>query len=249
MPSIIDLLKKNKIAMYLVKYHLTNDQFERVYEIYTLINKMVNEEYNEEEKKEYITVSRNRILERILDDIVDSVKNSKDFMINDFTLDYLINNKNGHTLLQFSSNFHFLINQNSINRGNSYYSLEHFIEYIYNKSCNDKDYLERLSTDKNFYIIINDYPESYNKILELNNDKLLSMYNQLVGLLWYNELLDKEKIISKIGDYIYNNKEELLSRFDDVMLLVDDNRCDEYDNLLEEIIYNKVKVIDGDYDG
>jgi len=248
MPSIIDLLKKNKIAMYLVKYHLTNDQFERVYEIYTLINKMVNEEYNDEEKKEYITVSRSKILERILEDIADSVKNSKDFMINAFTLDYC-NDKNSHNLLQFSTNFHFLINQNSINKGNMYYALEQFIEYIYHKSLEDENYLLELSSDKTFNIIISDYSESYNKLLELNKPKLITVYNQLIGLLWYNEQLNIEGVINKIGNYIYNNSDDILLRFDSDLLMDDDNRCDEYDNLLEEIIYNKVKVIDGDYDG
>ena len=248
MPSIIDLLKKNKIAMYLVKYHLTNDQFERVYEIYTLINKMVNEEYNDEEKKEYMTISRSRILERILEDIADSVKNNKDFMINAFTLDFF-NDKNSHNLLQFSTNFHFLINQNSINKGNMYYSLEHFIEYIYHKSLKDENYLLALSSDQTFNIIINDYGESYNKLLELNKPKLITIYNQLIGLLWYNEQLNIDGIINKIGNYIYNNSDDILLIFDSDLLMDDDNRCDEYDNLLEEIVYNKVRVIDGDYDG
>ncbi len=56
-------------------------------------------------------------------------------------------------------------------------------------------------------------------------------------------------LLNKPRGVISASSDDILLRFDSDLLMDDDNRCDEYDNLLEEIIYNKVKVIDGDYDG
>ncbi|MBP5684476.1 MAG: hypothetical protein J6X02_04385 [Bacilli bacterium] len=247
MPNIIDLLKKNKISIAIGKYHLTNEEIDKVYELYIKINQILNEEFSEEEKKEYMTVSRNRLLERILEDLVDSVRNKKEFMINDFTMDYLLN-KVPKTLLQFTSNFHFLVGQNNLNRMNEYYSLEHFIEYLYKRACNDNDYLQKLNDDQYFSIIINNYQKNYQKLLEFNEPILIKIYNQMIGLLWYNEMLEQESIIDKIGNYLYNNNEDLISRFSEYTILGDEVLADEYDNLLDDIMNNKVKRLDGDYD-
>ena len=131
---------------------------------------------------------------------------------------------------------------------NEYYSLEHFIEYLYKRACNDNDYLQKLNDDQYFSIIINNYQKNYQKLLEFNEPILIKIYNQMIGLLWYNEMLEQESIIDKIGNYLYNNNEDLISRFSEYTILGDEVLADEYDNLLDDIMNNKVKRLDGDYD-
>jgi len=239
MTKIIDLPKKARVTSYLSKYKATQEQIEDVFNIYTYVVSKMNELNIDIEK--YNQQEIINLLERTVEDIYSAIKNNKSFLINDYTLEYLIDGKNKSTLLQFESAFRFLVGTDEENRNTCYYALSSFIEYLIKSSSDSIKYKELDN-----YPILKKIVDSYNKSIgflnELNEPALITTYNYLVALSYYQELINEnDYFIEDIGVYLYNNYESILERIDNMKLMGEDETCDEYENILEEIKSRKIK--------
>ena len=234
----MELPKKARVSGYLSKYHASSEDIEKVFDIYTNIVIKINE--SGEEVGQYTPQERIKILERIVDDIYDAVKSKKDFIINDYTLEYLIKGKKMPTLLQFANNFRFLVNCNPANRNNCYYALANFMEYLYKKVSTDNEEYQRLTDENHLKTIMDSYHKCIELLRELNSSQTITIFNYLVGIAWYQEsLINNETLIEEIGVYLYNNYVDVIPRVDNDLVMDEDAVCDEYDNILEEIKHLK----------
>ena len=102
-----DLIKKAKLKGEFSKYRLDNNQIEEALGLYDYVITYFLDNFSEELKTNK-DISRARIDSRIIDAIARIVYLNKSFIINDITMEYIINKKNSFTILQFLNNFHYL---------------------------------------------------------------------------------------------------------------------------------------------
>ena len=241
--GLSDVIKKVIFKIDLSKYKLNREEKEEVYNLYNyVINIFLNKFSNELKKNK--DINKMHINNKIIDDIARIVSMNKSFIINDITMEYIINKKNSFTILQFLNNFHYLAQSNHENNIFNY-NLSIFIKYLMNRSYEDKDYLNKVLNDNSLSKITNDY---LNTVLEFKNiedtEEALDLYNYIVGIIWYDELINNyPDIVLDMGIYIINNYDEIK---EEIMLdstISESSYDDNVTSILDSYKNKKVKKI------
>ncbi len=235
-----DVIKKTKFIIDLSKYKIDSNQKEEVYNLYNYVIKIFLDNFSDELKKNK-DINRLRIDNRIIDDLVQIVKTNKSFIINDITMEYIINKKNSFTILQFLNNFHYL-SQTTIDNENFYYNLANFINYVVNKGYEDSEYLNKVLNNPSLSKIIIDYANNVSNFKEIaDTEGILLMYNYLVGMIWYNGLIEEyPDIVIDMAIYLINHYDEIKEKIEDDSSMSDTSLSDNLEEIIE--IYKNKKT-------
>lgn len=238
-----ELLKKNKFKSELSKFKLNNSQIDEVIKIYDYVITIFLNSFSEELKTNK-DLNRSRIDSRLIEDIGRIVCLNKNFLINDLTMEYIINKKNSLTVLQFLNNFHYLA-QTNIDNDNFHFNVSLFIKYLMNRAYEDNTYLESVLVNKSLSKITIDY---LNCVKDLSNtsdpEKALDMFNYLVGIIWYEELINEyPDIVTDINEYVINHFDEIMEeiKLDDA--ISDSSYEDNVTSILDTYKNKKVKKL------
>lgn len=241
--GINDFIQKSKIKLELGKYKLSNEQIDDVFNIYNYVIEIFLDKYSEELKtnKEF---NRNKVDSKLLDDIGKMVSLSKNFLINDLTMDYIINIKNSQTILQFLNNFHYITQTNSEN-DNYFYYLASFIDYLMNKAYEDNEFLNKVNNDNSLSKITNDYLNVINEFKSVSDtEKAIEIFNYIVSIIWYNEYIkDYPDIVVDLGLYVINHFDEIIEQINIGSAYSDTSFDDNCSAIVMNYISKKVKKL------
>lgn len=228
-----DVIKKTKFIIDLSKYKIDNNQKEEVYSLYSYVMKIFLDNFSNELKNNK-DISKLRIDNRITEDIVKIVTNNKGFIINDITMEYIINKKNSFTIFQFLNNFHYL-SQTAIDNENFYYNLSNYINYVVNKSYEDNDYLNKVLNNPSLSKIIIDYANIVSNFKDVSDTEgCLSLFNYLIGIIWYNGLINEyPDIVVDMAVYLINHYDEIKTQIEEDSTMSDTSLSDNLENIIE----------------
>ena len=239
-----ELLKKNKFKSELSKFKLRNDQIDEAIKIYDYVITIFLNSFDEELKTNK-NLSRSRIDNRLIEDIGRLVCLNKSFLINDLSMEYIINKKNSFTVLQFLNNFHYLA-QTNIDNDNFHFNLSFFIKYLMNRAYEDHNYLELVLVNKSLNKITIDYLKCINNLSNVSDpEKALDMFNYIVGIIWYEELIDEyPDIVIDLNEYLVNHFDEIMEeiKLDDA--ISDTSYDDNVTSIIDTYKNKKVKKLD-----
>ena len=238
-----DVIKKTKFIIDLSKYKIDNNQKEEVYSLYSYVMKIFLDNFSNELKNNK-DISKLRIDNRITEDIVKIVTNNKGFIINDITMEYIINKKNSFTIFQFLNNFHYL-SQTAIDNENFYYNLSNYINYVVNKSYEDNDYLNKVLNNPSLSKIIIDYANIVSNFKDVSDTEgCLSLFNYLIGIIWYNGLINEyPDIVVDMAVYLINHYDEIKTQIEEDSTMSDTSLSDNLENIIEAYKNKKTKKL------
>ncbi len=239
-----DLIKRTKLKGELSKYKLNNDQIEEALSLYDYVIAYFLDNFSEELKTNK-DISRARIDSKIIEDITRIVYLNKSFIINDVTMEYIINKKNSFTILQFLNNFHYL-SQTTNENTNFYYNLSNFIKYVVNRAFDEKEYAKMVMKNESINKIAIDYLNSVKELKAVEDTQgAIDMYNYLVGYIWYNELVKEyPDIITDICEYLINHYDEIKEQIEEDSTMSDTGFDDNMEAVINAYINKKVKKLD-----
>ena len=241
--GLSDVIKKTKFKFDLSKYKINNEQKEEVYNLYNYVIELFLDKFSNE-LKENNDITRSRIDNRLIEDIVRIVKLNKNFIINDVTMEYIINKKNSLTILQFLNNFHYLSQTISDNE-NFFFNISLFIQYVMSRAYEDKEYLEIVTNNDSLSKITIDYINNVSSFKDVSDTEgILNMYNYLVGMIWYNEYIKEyPDIVIDMAIYLINHYDEIKEEIDNDSTVSDTSFNDNLEGIIDNYINKKVKKL------
>jgi hypothetical protein len=239
--SLNEFIKKAKLKIDLSKYKLNNNQIDEVYNLYNYVIKIFLDNFSDELEKNK-DISRTRIDTKLIEDITRIVLMNKSFIINDITMEYIINKKNSFTIFQFLNNFHYL-SQASNDNEHLYYNLANFINYVMNKGYEDKEYLDKVLSNPSLSKITIDYASNVSSFKDVSDTEgILNMYNYIVGIIWYNELIKEyPDIVIDMCVYLLNHYDEIKAQIEDDSTMSDTSYSDNIDTIID--MYKNKKMM------
>ena len=241
--GLSDVIKKTKFKYDLSKYKINSEQKEEVYNLYNYVIELFLDKFSNE-LKENNDITRSRIDNRLIEDIVRIVKLNKNFIINDVTMEYIINKKNSLTILQFLNNFHYLSQTISDNE-NFFFNISLFIQYVMSRAYEDKEYLEIVTNNDSLSKITIDYINNVSSFKDVSDTEgILNMYNYLVGMIWYNEYIKEyPDIVIDMAIYLINHYDEIKEEIDNDSTVSDTSFNDNLEGIIDNYINKKVKKL------
>ncbi len=241
--GLSDVIKKTKFKFDLSKYKINSEQKEEVYNLYNYVIELFLDKFSNE-LKENNDITRSRIDNRLIEDIVRIVKLNKNFIINDVTMEYIINKKNSLTILQFLNNFHYLSQTISDNE-NFFFNISLFIQYVMSRAYEDKEYLEIVTNNDSLSKITIDYINNVSSFKDVSDTEgILNMYNYLVGMIWYNEYIKEyPDIVIDMAIYLINHYDEIKEEIDNDSTVSDTSFNDNLEGIIDNYINKKVKKL------
>ena len=115
-----------------------------------------------------------------------------------------------------------------------------------NRAYEEPDYLKTILENQSISKITMDY---LNCVKDLSNasdpEKALDMFNYVVGIIWYEELIkDYPDIVLDMNMYIINHYDEIMEQIDLDATMTDTSYDDNLTDLIETYKSKKVKKLD-----
>ena len=239
-----DLIKKTKLKGELSKYKLDSKQIEETLSLYDYVMGYFLEKFSDELNSNK-DISRARLDTRIIEDLARIVYLNKSFIINDITMEYIINKKNTFTIFQFLNNIHYL-SQTATENSNFYYNLSNFINYVMNRVIDDTEYSKMVMSNESLSKIVIDYLNVVKDFSSLEDTEgAINLFNHLAGYIWYNELIKEyPDIIRDIHEYVLINYDDIKAQIVEDSTMSDTSFDDNCEEIINFYINKKVKKLD-----
>lgn len=239
-----ELLKKNKFKSELSNLKLSNEQIDEVIRLYDYVMNIFMNNFSEELKNNK-DINKSRIDSRIIEDIGKIVFLNKSFIICDLTMDYIINRNNTITILQFLNSFRYL-SQSTIENDNFHYNVSLFIKHLMNRAYEEPDYLEKVKENQSISKITTDYFDCVNELSNTPDpEKALDMFNYVVGIIWYDELIKEyPEIVLDMNLYIINHYDEIMEQINLDATMSDTSYDDNITDIIDAYKNKRVKKLD-----
>ena len=241
--GLSDVIKKTKFKLNLSKCRLNNEQKDQVYDLYNYVIEIFLDKFGNELKTNN-DITRSRVDSRLIEDITRIVQLNKSYIINDITMEYIINKKNSITILQFLNNFHLLAQSFSENN-NFFFNISSFLQYVMNRAYEDKEYYNMVISNEGLSKLTNDYMNSVSSFKEVSDTEgILEMFNYLVGMIWYNDYIKNyPDIVIDMAIYLVNHYEEIKEEIENDSVVSDTSYNDNLDGIIDNYINKKVKKL------